>query len=359
MSLKDVAWTAATSEAIVPLWRPLVSDLAILLTLHRFSDPARGVVGHSADELRENLAFLQRHRFNLGSLADAVAGVPPQHPDRPTVFFTVDDGYVDFATTAAPVFAEFDCPVTVFMVTGPIDTRSWLWWDRVEFIINSTRRFGLELQLGRRTATWTWSSPQERYAAVLSVTHAIKLISDDDRERALTSLAKWLEVELPPTPTERYATMAWSDVRRCASAGVSFAPHTVTHPMLPNVRTAERVEFEMIESYRRLKAECATTVPIISYPNGAFSQREVGILAKSDLRAAVTTRQQYASLHAFTAQSAETRFGLPRFSYVGDRPQFIRVVTGLERLVMRIREGREHWAPIGADARPAATSNGA
>ena len=36
------------------------------------------------------------------------------------VAFTVDDGYFDFAEVAAPIFSHYDCPVTVFLVTGSI-----------------------------------------------------------------------------------------------------------------------------------------------------------------------------------------------------------------------------------------------
>ncbi len=350
MGAKEVALSAATSDALVPLWRPLLSDVVVLLTLHRFSDPARGVVGHSPDELRANLAFLRRHKFRLASLGDLIAEADAgELPRTPTIAFTVDDGYADFKDVAAPIFAEFDCPVTVFLVTEPIDRGSWFWWDRVEYAVTTTRRFGAEVRLGRRTLTWTWSTTAERYAAVASITAALKLVRDDHKEAAIKSLADWVEVSFPERATDRYMPMTWDDVRECGARGVTFAPHTVTHPMLPNVASPAKAQWEILESWKRLQTECQTTVPVFSYPNGAFSQREIGVLAASNLRAAVTTRPHYASRRLLTATTGDTRFAVPRFAYVGERAQFSRVVSGVERLFMRMREGRDGWLPIGSE----------
>jgi peptidoglycan/xylan/chitin deacetylase (PgdA/CDA1 family) len=87
--------------------------------MHRFADAGLGVRGASIAGLRDNLAFLRRHRIRVASLAELLSPeMADQRPRGPSVVFTVDDGYTDFARVAAPVFAEFDCPVTVFLVHG-------------------------------------------------------------------------------------------------------------------------------------------------------------------------------------------------------------------------------------------------
>jgi len=49
------------------------------------------------------------------------------------------NGYADYASCGAPVFEEFDCPATVFIVTGVTDERGWYWWDRLRFVLEHSR----------------------------------------------------------------------------------------------------------------------------------------------------------------------------------------------------------------------------
>ena len=310
----DAARAALTHGALVPLWRPLVSELAVVLTLHRFADRDRGVAGTPVDLLRANLEFLRRHQFPVAALGDLVSDPPGPRPTGPQVVFTVDDGYAEFATVAAPVFAEFDCPVTVFMTTGPVDNGTWYWWDRVDYAIGKTTRPGLSLELGGRRMHWQWRSPGDRDIALASVNEALKVVSDEEKERAIVLIADQLNVAIPSGPPPRFAAMSWDDVRRCAKMGVTFGPHSVTHPILPQVDAA-RSDWEMRESWRRLQVECSATVPVFCYPNGAYSDREVSLLAATDLKAAVTTFSRYAAVGAFQSPSPTARFAVPRFGY--------------------------------------------
>jgi peptidoglycan/xylan/chitin deacetylase (PgdA/CDA1 family) len=250
--------------------------------------------------------------------------------------FTVDDGYADFARVIVPVFAEFDCPVTVFLVTGAVDGTCWFWWDRVEFAVESTKCKGIGLDLPGRTVNWPCETPRERAATVALITESLKVMPNEQKELSLTMLAERLEVEIPAKPTPRYSAMSWRDVRRCATMGVTFGPHTVTHPILPTVTDTD-AKWEVLESWRRLRAECDAVVPVFAYPSGVFSVREVSILAGSDLTAAFTTKPRYASRAALHAPDPRTRFTVPRFAYAGDRAAFVQVVVGAERLKLIAR----------------------
>ena len=347
MGLKHTLLAAATHDRMVPLWRPIAGDLVVVLMLHRFTDPALGAVGHSIPELRSNLEFLRRHQFQIGSLGDLVdtGGAPPSNKS-PTIIFTVDDGYADFASVAAPVFAEFDCPATVFLVSGAVDGTTWFWWDRVTFAVNTTRKSAVELEVGGKPVRAQWDSRDSRWRAAVAVTEALKGVPNDEKEGALHMLAEQLDVEVPSTPPPSFAAMTWNDVRRCAAAGATFGPHTVTHPMLTQV-SDDASKHEIVASWQRLRSQCDSTVPVFCYPNGAFTQRDVDILRATDLAAAVTTHTQYAAPGAFRAHDADTRFRLPRFAYEGTPARFAQIVTGLERVKLALRHGRAGWAPVG------------
>src|SRR5690606_15315070 len=93
--------------------RPLRRDRVAIIMMHRFADAERGIVGHDPAALGKGLASRRSARVPLLSLNELCTALESQEPVEGVVF-TVDDGYDDFATVAAPVFGEFDCPVTVF-----------------------------------------------------------------------------------------------------------------------------------------------------------------------------------------------------------------------------------------------------
>jgi peptidoglycan/xylan/chitin deacetylase (PgdA/CDA1 family) len=348
MGLKSALLATLTSRPIADIWRPFVSDCVAVLMLHRFADAERGVSGSSIGELRAVLASLRREGFPLASFRDLMQPDRlPNRSGRPTIVFTVDDGYADFSRIAAPVFAEFDCPATVFLTTGPVDRPSWLWWDRVEYVMENTRRSEVRLDVAGRTASWRWSSPDERRQTSEAIAEALKVVPNADKEAALAALAAMLEVEIPTQPTPRYAAMTWTDVRRCADMGMSFAPHTVNHPMLPQTADAE-AEWEILESWRTLRQNLPSAVPVFCYPNGAFTDRDVQILARSDLTCAVTTKPRYAATNLFRDTHGTARFTIPRFAYSENRARLNSVLTGFERINLAIQDGRDGWQAAGA-----------
>jgi peptidoglycan/xylan/chitin deacetylase (PgdA/CDA1 family) len=137
-------------------------------------------------------------------------------------------------------------------------------------------------------------------------------------------------------------------VRRCAKGGVAFGPHTVTHPMLSQISESE-AEWEISQSWKRLRAESDAAVPVFCYPSGVFSARDVNILRRNDLVAAVTTRPSYASRQLGNAAGSEARFHLPRFNYANDEAEFVSVVTGLDRVNSYLKQGRAGWHAVGAE----------
>jgi peptidoglycan/xylan/chitin deacetylase (PgdA/CDA1 family) len=342
MSVKAATIAVITQDAFLPLWRSVVSDRIAVFMLHRFADDERRVPGESPDALRANLEFLRRHRYHLASLKDLVAESGTDRPDDgraakgPTVVFTVDDGYADFARIAAPIFAEFDCPVTVFTVTDAIEGKLWFWWDRVEFVLTSSRRetVDLELSTGRLQRPRSVAGSVQR--TTFEICEALKRVANAEKEQALVTLAASMGVEVPSTPPPRYAAMTWSDVQRCAQRGVTFGPHTVRHPMLTRVDEATATA-EILDSWTRLRERCDAVVPVFCYPNGSFGQQHIDMLARSPLRAALSTDPGYATRASFTSPDPATRFAIPRFVYSGERERFVQVVAGVERVKLGVR----------------------
>jgi peptidoglycan/xylan/chitin deacetylase (PgdA/CDA1 family) len=332
-ALKRVALRALTQDAIAALFEPLTRGHAAIFYLHRFAESSAGLARHEPAHLRATLSYLRRRRFSVLPLTTLLERLAAGAPVRKALAFTVDDGYEDFHSQAAPVFAEFDCPVTVFLTTGFLDGQLWLWWDRVEYAFNRTTRRSVALDWGGRVRTFGWDGAEGAEACRLEIDEFLKSMRYGERLAAIDKLAEQLGVPLPASPPPEYAPMSWDAVRADARRGVTFGPHSVTHPILARV-DAQRSGWEIEQSWNRVRAETDACVPVFCYPNGdpgSFGEREIATVRQLGLRAALTTIEGYATAQLFRRERPNARYAIPRFSYPETAPHFIQVVSGIER----------------------------
>lgn len=332
---KFVALSMLTSRLVSSVLRPLTRDRSIVFTLHRFEDPANGIAGHPEKVLRAQLELLRRERYLVLPLLQLVQGLRDGSlHDHSAIAFTVDDGYGDFARVGAKLFAEFDCPVTVFLPTAFIDGAEWLWWDRIEAAVLSAHGRTMAVHIGTDTVTYALESLSDRMRASVDITARLKRVPNAVRLMTIERIVSECVGSLPATPPLKYAPMSWDDVRTLSKSGVTFGPHTVTHPILPKV-TDHQAGVELQTSWDRVRERTSGAIPIFSYPNGDFSQRDQRILARMGMAAAVSNRPQYIRTQHFGTM--EGRYALPRFCHQDDRPHFVQVVSGLESAKENLR----------------------
>ena len=330
--------SAITSDAGLSLLAPLRPRCATILMLHRFAVPALGVRGHDPAVLAKHLEYLRHRRYRLMSLMELLNQLDERMPIKEnSLVFTVDDGYADFATVAAPVFVAYDCPVTVFLITDFTSGKFWNWFDRVPWVIDHTDRDRLTLEISGVRVILKWRNAVERTAAGEAILERLKRVPDEEKEKLIGLLAESLEVALPLALPERDRAMTWEQVRSCARHGVTFGPHTVTHPILSQVDD-RRSEHEIAGSWRKVAAETDAAVPVFCYPNGTpadFSSREKEIVARAGMRAAVSTVE--ASIQSDRSRHGlPDRFAIPRFAYPETKSSFVQIASGLEALRGRL-----------------------
>src|SRR5262245_50749795 len=164
-------------------------DCATVFMLHRFRDPARGIAGCDVSHLRRALAYLSRNGYELVSLVELFERLGGEGPQpRGAVAFTIDDGYLEQATVAAPIFSEFDCPVTTFVTTGLLDGKLWFWWDQIEYILLHAARRSAQVQLGDKLIDYRWENEQERSRAQADFTARCKLVPQKETAAAIAQL---------------------------------------------------------------------------------------------------------------------------------------------------------------------------
>ena len=334
--IKSSLVTALSTGPFAGLLRPLTRGTAVVFMLHRFADPARGITGDDPSRVRELLAWLRRERYRLLALPDvlghlAAGTVPPR-----TVAFTLDDGYAEQADIAGPLFAEFDCPVTTFVTTGFLDGALWFWWDQIEYVFERSARPTITPELDGARLTYDLGDAARRSVAQAAFVDHCKAVPEARKIAWISELARAAEVALPERPPTRYAPMSWDDLRGCERRGMTFGPHTVTHPILARV-SADQAQREIDDSWARLRSEARSPAAVFAYPNGQpgdFGPRDFDVLRAAGL-AAVTGIAGFATSRRY--RDGDGAFLVPRFAFPDSLPYVAQIVGGLERLKSLLR----------------------
>jgi peptidoglycan/xylan/chitin deacetylase (PgdA/CDA1 family) len=307
--------------------------------LHRFRDPERGVEGCDAADLRRALTFLSENDYEFVTLVEMFDRLAGKGPDpRGAVAFTIDDGYLDQATVAAPVFAEFGCPVTTFVSTGFLDGALWFWWDQIVYVFQRTARKSIRLRLGDELLAYSWVDDSGRIEAQNAFTEKCKRVPNDVKLAAIAQLARTAEVDIPEAAPAHCAPMTWAQLRDCERRGMSFGPHTVTHPILSQT-TDDQARAEIMGSWSRLCEEARNPIPVFCYPNGGwhdFGEREMDVLRSLRFTGAVAGELGYANAQSFQ-RTPDDRFKVRRFAFPDELPRVVQYVSGVERMKQILR----------------------
>ena len=188
-----------------------------------------------------------------------------------SILLTFDDGYVDNYTAAFPELRQLGIPAVVFLCTGPIETRTLLWWDRVVRVVQSLRRDGVR----------SYEANEDVSRAVSALLSGALKGSD---VTACTLLGRLIDMlkDLPAARREPIIArlesdalvsehgdpmMTWEMVREMSDAGIAFGAHSVTHPVFSQL-TPEAARFEILESKRCIEERLDEPVTAFAYPYG-------------------------------------------------------------------------------------------
>ncbi len=293
----------------------------VVLMLHRFQSADHSVTGHDPAQLRTLLAGLRRSNIALIDVAQAITAMGDATTraslPRRSVAFTVDDGYADLVEVGEPVFAEFDCPVTGFVVPGVIDGHCWFWWDQIDWIMRQTTASSLSMELQGQPVSLQWSDADSRHVEQNRLIERLKEIDHDALLAFVHELARVAEVPIPLAAPFRYRTLRWDELRAAEARGMRFGPHSMTHPIL-NRCTAAQSAHEIGESVRRVREELAHPQAIFCYPNGRpgdFGMREMASVRAAGMTSALSTQPRVLCIRDAQTADPDWRFAVPRFPY--------------------------------------------
>jgi protein-tyrosine-phosphatase len=283
------------------------------------------------------LAYLSRQGYAFLSLEQLLQEKDYIFREKRGVIFTADDGFFDQTEVLAPVFMEYNCPLTIFLVTGFIDGKLWPWDDKVAYVFNNTLASRITIDFAGNRLLYSLPDKAARQRAIADFQRFGKSLPASRVVELLDLLAQAAEVKIPDKAPTQYRPLTWEQARALEKRGVRFAPHSVSHRIFSRM-TEEEARREIIESMDRLRQELQYPLPVFAWPTGRqqdFNELSCRLLREIGIKAAFSTEPGCVSREEFL--DPEARYMLKRMSLRADITDVIQYVSWIEPFKMHLR----------------------
>jgi peptidoglycan/xylan/chitin deacetylase (PgdA/CDA1 family) len=233
------------------------------------------------------------------------------------IVVTIDDGYANNYDLGLPVLKKYNFPATVFLTTGFIDRRLFLWTDWLEFIAVNASNVDIKIELNKEVISFNLGQPQVRNNAVKQLKSVLKNMPINKMKSFLYELQEMSKVKYDwERMPQNSQPLTWNQIREMKKSGlISFGGHTVSHAILSKCNKEEQT-FEIVESKARIEKELNEECLILAYPNGKeddFTEETIRLAKRANYRIAVTTNSGYENLNEYDSFKLK-RWGTDLFS---------------------------------------------
>jgi len=301
--------------------------------LHRFAQDNEPNIGKTtSSHLHNCLGYLADNGYTFVSLEQLILALKQNQKLPPrSVVFTIDDGYLDQAEIAAPIFLEHNCPVTFFVITGMLDQTIWPWDNQVSWILEASNESSLVTCPTLKDLNLIHKKNISKRELRRSVQNRLKKMDASAILDVIQRLAADANVTIPTDPLQCYKPMNWNIARRLEDQGVSFAPHSVSHNILSRLNH-ESMKKEIQDAWVTIEKELNSPLKIFCYPNGSltdFSEREIEELKICGYIGAVSTTPDIVK---YKTSSDDRIYSLPRLPLPDNMTDLIQYCSWIECL---------------------------
>ena len=317
--LKPLVISSLYSLKFFDMMRQLKKKRVIILMYHRFSQkPQPFKIQQSIFE--NQIKFLKK-KYNFISLkhySEVLNGKRDDLPNNP-IIITIDDGYQDNYTFAYTILKKYSIPATIFLVTDFISHKSWLWSNKLEYILKNSEFSKFEFPLNGKSVQFRVDTFKTWHTSQLALFNHCRTVTDEEKNKLLDELAKHLKVDVPEKTLGDFQALTWEQIMEMKNNGIDFGSHTCSHPILSQL-TKDRLEYELNQSKEVIEKNASGEIDLLCYPNGSVNDINDTVVKKTQqagYKCGVTT------MPGFNNQVDENPFILKRISILKDGPAFL------------------------------------
>lgn len=313
------------------------SNRDIIFLIHRVEDINNDIHGITAEYIQSVLVYLRDNdNVDLVSVEEIIN--TDANSNRTRIAFTIDDGFLDQATTLAPLFIKNESPLTIFLTTGLIDNKLWPWDDQLSYIFSKTKLERLSILMREEIHDYDLSSLQKKRLTITTIRNICKRFSENDLNDTIDRLSILLEVRIPEVPPPGYEPLSWEHARELEKQGIRFCPHSVSNRIFSSL-SYKTVKYEVSESKNRIYVELTHPLPYFAWPAGSvqdFTERDCQILADEEFKAAFSADPDKSNVIK-NNQTGSNKYKINRQTLPDNLTDLIQYITWIEPFKNYIR----------------------
>ena len=235
-----------------------------------------------ADQFAWQLRFL-REEFEIVDVPTLVTRLAEGRCSGDEVALTFDDGVRNHYTQAWPLLVEHRVPATFFVCPGLVDSGRWIW--------NMEMRVRLRLldDAGRMKLALSMKAVGSQVERIIARAKQLEPEPRHEFEQHVREQTR--EFEPDAALLDRYAPLAWEQMRAMDPALATFGSHSMSHPILTTLTRPDRLA-EVTESRQRIEQMLGRNADLFCYPNGSHDEPLVRMVSEH-YRAAFITQQGF------------------------------------------------------------------
>ncbi|PQJ85133.1 polysaccharide deacetylase family protein [Aliivibrio sifiae] len=200
------------------------------------------------------------------------------------IVLTFDDGYVDFYDVVFPIIKEHRIPACLYFTSGYPDSKCIHSFGILEDHVRSLP--SLKFSIANKDYSLRAETKSEKREAIYFLSNLVEELCDGNDSGKLLEILKLIGVD-DEIINRRYS-LNWRQVIELSNNElVTIGSHTVTHPRLSQLKS-QNVEFELLESKRKLENVLGAEVKHFAYPYGDHNERVKAMVRKVGYSSAVT-----------------------------------------------------------------------
>jgi peptidoglycan/xylan/chitin deacetylase (PgdA/CDA1 family) len=229
---------------------------------------------NAGGNLSSQLRYLKRH-YRIMHLEEALKELYAprsnllQDRRRLPLVLTFDDGYLDNYTDAFQLVQRYRIPITIFIITGYIESGHYFWWLAAAQIVQQLQaeQVTLDGQLYQLT------NAAGRRDLIHRIDHHARYASSvAERETFLSHVQQTFGVDLPTRHSNHHDSnipLTWEQMREMEATGwISFGAHTVNHPILAYLSDPDEIMHEVHDARSQLEKKLGHAIDTFAYPVG-------------------------------------------------------------------------------------------
>jgi len=322
-------------ESLSNVTYKLLGHYVTVFMLHRPANHNQYINGHCINLIEKCLKFSIKKGFNFATPDELILLAKNGHqPKRPTICFTIDDGYADEVESLCPLFIKYSIQPTIFVITDFIDQQDWPWDAKISYMFENVTNKVFEFTFEHDKINLDLSTPETLKKSRRAIVSYAKSLKAHKIINLMNNLAEQLAISLPSKAPDRFKPASWSDLRHLEKKGLVVGSHGRNHFTLNSIDD-QQIARELNFSKKKLHENLKSSSQVFCYPSGTardFSPHHTKLVKEAGHIGAMTAKPGNTTM----TQINNSPYTIRRHALPDSYEMFVRYVSWFEALRTRL-----------------------